>query len=232
MLLLLLACWRNPSEVLLTSVLLDRREGEGLSGAGIEVHDASGVYFGDGQTGEGGAFEVKVPASQAFFLTFQHEEGGFVPTSFAGLAGASDLSAEEGLLYMRSAEEIAALREEFSACPAASAEGAIVEGEVKLWFNVEEKDELPTVKDVTVTAFDEDDQAWTACYLDEEGGSLPDATATSSNGRFAIFGLPEAALAVAFTWNLAEGLETTNWYLVRAPEAGVSPMYPAWIESP
>lgn len=229
---LLFACWSLPSEVELTGTLLDARDGIGLPEAGIEVHDAKGEPFGQGQTGEDGAFAITVPASQAFFVTFTDQAGDHVPTSFTGIAGSADLQAEEGLLYMRSVQEIEDVELEFANCPELGATEALIEGEVRIYFSVEGDEELPTVPDVTVTAWDLDDRPYPGCYLDEKGLSSADATATASNGRFAIFGAPTGPLAVSLTWVLAEGLEQTNWYLVRAPEGGVVPMYPAWVESP
>ncbi len=229
---LLLACWSLPTEVELTGTLLDSRDGVGLAEAGIEIHDAQGTAFGEGQTGEDGEFAITVPASQSFFVTFSDEAGGRVPTSFTGIAGSSDVQAEEGLLYMRSTQEVEDMKQEFANCAEVGATETLIEGEVRIYFSVEEDEELPTVPDVTVTAWDLNDQPYSGCYLDEEGLSSADATATASNGRFAIFGAPTGPLALSFTWVLAEGLEQTNWYLVRAPEGGVVPMYPAWVESP
>lgn len=230
--LLLTACWTIPTEVALTGTLLDQRDGTGLPDATIEIHDAEGEPYGEGTTGADGAFTVTVPASQAFFTTFHDEANGRVPTSFTGIAGSSDVVAEDGLLFMRSQEDLDDLQLEFANCATLSAEGSVVEGEVRLYFSVDETDELPTVQDVMVTAWDLDDQAWPACYLDEKGLSSAEATTTASNGRFAIFGAPAGPLAISVIWELAEGLEATNWYLVRAPEGGVVPMYPAWVESP
>lgn len=231
-LLLFAGCWSIPLEVQLTGTLLDAREGQGLSGADIEIHDALGVAGATGSTGEGGAFEITVPASQSFFVTFADEAGGHVPTSFTGLAGSSDIQADEGTLYLRSADELALLRAEFAACPDAQAEGPVVEGEVRLWLNVEEVDELPTIPDATVVVHDADDNQLPACYLDDKGASLPDGERTGATGRFAVFGVPEGPLSVQVIWAFAEGVDLESWYIVRAPSGGVVPMYPAWVEGP
>ena len=229
---LLAGCWSIPLEVQLTGTLLDSREGQGLAGADIAIHDALDVPGATGSTGEGGAFEITVPASQSFFVTFADEAGGHVPTAFTGLAGSSDVQAEEGLLYLRSADEVEALRAEFAACPAVQEPGPIVEGEVRVYLPVEQKDELPTVPDATVIVYDIDDNPFSACYLDDKGASLPDGLETGATGRFAVFGVPEGPLSVAVTWAFTEDVDLTSWYIVRAPEGGVVPMYPAWVEGP
>ncbi|MCK6505546.1 hypothetical protein L6R53_19475 [Myxococcota bacterium] len=230
--LLLAGCWSIPLEVQLTGTLLEARDGQGLAGADIAIHDALDVPGATGTTGEGGAFEITVPASQSFFVTFTDEAGGHLPTSFTGLAGSSDVEAEEGTLFLRSVDELALLRAEFAACPQVATEGPVVEGEVRLWLDVEEVDELPTVPDATVVVHDADDNQFAACYLDDKGASLPDGTRTGATGRFAVFGVPEGPLSVAVTWAFAEGVDLTSWYIVRAAPGGVVPMYPAWVEGP
>ena len=228
--LLISGCWSIPLEVQLSGTLLDSIDGQGLSGAGIEVHDALDVAAATGTTGEGGAFDITVPASQSFFVTFNDAAGGHVPTSFTGIAGSSDVQADEGTLYMRSADELALLRAEFAACPEVDDEGPIIEGEVRLYLDVEEKDELPTVPDANVKVYDAQDNEFLACYLDDKGASLPDGTRTGATGRFAVFGVPEGPLSVEVTWALTESVDMTSWYIVRAPAGGVVPMYPAWVE--
>lgn len=228
---LLAGCWSIPTEVQLSGTVLDHYQGSGLSGVDIEVDDALDTFISDGLSGEGGAFDIKVPASQSFYLTFSGE--GFVPTAFTGLAGASDLVAPDGVLYLRSVDELAALRTEFSACPTAQEAGPVVEGIVRVYLPVDDDPEtLPIATEATVTVYDVDDNEFAACYLDDDGASMADGTATTNSGRFAVFGVPEGPLSVRVQWQMTDTVQTESWYIVRAPAEGVAPMYPAWVQSP
>lgn len=229
---LLAGCWSLPEEVQLTGTLLDQYQGSGLQGAQLQVHDPLGEPWSQATTGADGAFQATVPASSAFFVTFD-AEGDYVPTSFTGIAGSSDQVAEEGTLYMRSTSELEALRAEFSACPQVDAEGAIVEGVVRPYLSVEESnEELPTITTAWITVYDASDTAWSACYLDDDGNSLPDGDRTGNTGRFAVFGVPTGPLSVEVAWEITDDYDLSSWYIVRAPQDGVVPMYPAWVELP
>jgi len=173
-----------------------------------------------------------VPANQSFFVTFSDEADGYVPTAFTGLAGSSDVQAPEGTLFVRSKDALAQLKAEFAACPQVDDAGAVVEGEVRVYLPVDEPDQLPTVADASVVVYDIDDTAFPACYLDDKGGSLPDGSQTGETGRFAVFGVPPGPVSVEVTWAFTEEVDLTSWYIVRAPEGGVAPMYPAWVEGP
>lgn len=230
--LLLTGCWTIPEEVELSGTLLDGQDGLGLEGADIAVHSPDGQSYGSGTTGTGGAFAVTVPASSSFFLTFDGG-GDTVPTSFTGLAGAEDLSADEGVLFVRDQADVDALRAEFAACPTAQDEGGVVEGVVRTWLDVDaEPEELPVVHTAWVTVWDGDDDSWEACYLDDEGNSLPDGELTGNTGRFAVFGLPEGPHSVEVSFWFSDEVSLTNWNIVRVPADGVVPMYPAWVELP
>lgn len=231
-LLLLTGCWTLPEEVRLTGVLLDEYHGYGLEGATVEVHDPLGEPWSQGTTGAEGAIDIGVPASSAFFVTFSADDST-VPTSFTGLAGSEDVVAEDGALFMRSAAELEALRAEFAACPRVDDAGPIIEGVVRPYLAVDqEPEELPTITTAWVTVYAADDTAYEACYLDDDGNSLPDGDRTGNTGRFAVFGVPEGPLTVEVSYDVTDNFSMTSYYIVRAAPGGVVPMYPAWVELP
>jgi len=230
--LLLNGCLGFPTEVQLTGTLLDSYGGQGLQGADIAVHDAMNQPGATSTTGANGAIDIAVPSSQSFFLTFSDDADGYVPTSFTGLAGLDDVQAEDGVLFMRSGDDLSALRTEFAACPDVDSTQAVVEGEVRVYLPVEEIDQLPTVPDASIIVYDADDNEYSACYLDDKGKSVADGSRTGATGRFAVFGVPPGPISVAVTWAFTEDLDLTSWYIVRAPQGGVVPMYPAWVQGP
>lgn len=225
------ACWTLPDEVLLTGRVLEEQDGGGFEGASLQVHDPLGEAWSQGTTGADGDFELVVPASSAFFLTLSAD--GYVSTSFTGIAGASDVVAEDGTLFLREQADVDALRAEFSACPRVDEPGPIIEGEVRPYFAVDaEPEELPTIATAWVTVYEQDDTATSACYLDDDGNSLPDGTRTGATGRFAIFGAPEGPVSLEVSYDLTSDYALSTWYIVRPPTDGIVPMYPAWVDVP
>ena len=226
-----LGCWSLPTEVLLTGQVLEQKDGVGIEGAAIAVHTPLGEPFSEGSSGADGEFEIGVPASNSFFVTFEAED--HVPTSFTGLAGSEDVVADEGTLFLRSTAELEALRAEFGNCPSAQDEGPIVEGEVRAWLPVDaEPEELPPVTTAWITVYDSQDLTTEACYLDDDGLSLEDGDRTGNTGRFAVFGAPTGPVSIQVSYDLTDDYSLDYWYIARAPEGGVVPMYPAWVELP
>ncbi len=224
-------CWTLPEEVTLTGTLLDERNGGTLGGATMTVSTPLNEPWSEGSTADDGSFSIGVPASSAFFVVF--DDADHVPTSFTGIAGSSDVSAEEGTLYMRAPWEIDELRADFSACPRVDEPGPIIEGEVRPYLGVDAApEELPTITTAWITVYDADDNATSACYLDDDGNSLPDGTRTGNTGRFAVFGAPEGPVSIEVAYDFTPDVALSTWYIALTPTDGIVPMYPAWVEVP
>ena len=180
-----------------------------------------------------GEFSLAVPASSNFFV--HADASGRVPTTFTGWSGVEDLDLDPGTIWVRSLPELDAIREEFSQCAdaAATEEGAIVEGIVRLYLPVEEEpNALPIVTTATVEVVDEFGSVRTACYLDDDGNSDPEASVTGETGRFAIFGLSPGEAVVSVSYTVTTGLEETSEYPILLPENGTAPMYPVLVALP
>jgi hypothetical protein len=180
-----------------------------------------------------GDFSLSVPASSNFFVHADATDR--VTTTFTGWSGIDDIEVEPGTIWVQSHEALDQIREEFSGCPddIAYAEGAVVEGEVRLYLPVDENPEsLPLVTTATVEVVDEFGQTSTACYLDDDGVSDPEASVTGESGRFAIFGLSPGEAVVTITYTVTTGLEETSEYPILLPENGTAPMYPVLVALP
>ena len=165
------ACNADPFRVAFTGTVFDSPDDDaaGLPGVDLVVRDIQSDTISSTQTDDSGAFEAEVLAQTAFFVALSHDD--HLPTAFTGLAGGVDVEAVAGDLWLRSQDEIAALREEFAAtCDSADAEGAIIEGEARLYIPGNDPETLPLVTTATMLAWDTDGTSYTACYLANEGG--------------------------------------------------------------
>jgi hypothetical protein len=140
---------------------------------------------------------------------------------------------DPGVLWVRGSEDLEAIREEFAGCDGYDQQGAIVEGEVRVFLPVEQPvDELPLVTTASIEIMDADDNSTTACYLDDEGLSDPEATVTGETGRFAVFGLQAGLSWVTIEYTVDDDFESSWEYPILLPENGTAPMYPVLVELP
>jgi len=232
--LLLLACADPLPAVVIEGKALDLPGISGLPvpGAEIETRDGAGEPFDAVTADEKGRFSAELRQSSAFTVT--GSAAGFVPTAFAGLAGLDSIAIPNGFFYLRSAEQIAALREEHAACATAGDEGAVIEGEARLFINIDpdDYDTLPLITTAQLTANGADGAVYTACYLDDAGLSDSTATVTGDTGRFAIFGLPAGLTTLRSTYTIGEEEKDESAFTLWLQADGAAPLYPLFVASP
>lgn len=232
-LLSLVAC-RGP----LTTVELRGRVVDGpdadapiVGGAQVRVRDADGAETSRTTAAGDGTFAVEIPATDLFRVELR--AGGHVPTTFTGYSLAGDVEAPDGTLFVRPTAFLDALRAAFGNCASAGADGAVIEGELRLFLPVgEDTDELPLVNTGVVTATDSAGVVHTPCYLDDGGISLAAGTVTGDTGRFAFFGLAPGGATFSSTYTLNDVEYPGETYDLHLPEGGIAPLYPAWVDAP
>jgi hypothetical protein len=232
MILLLLACTVDDTvQIAVSGRLFDGPEADALvvAGATVAALDANGEEVDRATSSSLGEFSVQVPGWDTFHLHLGAE--GFATTAFSGNAGGVDVTADDGVLWLRSEDELAALRATHAACPSAQDEGGVVEGLMRLYIpDQEDPDTLPVVTTGHVSAWTADGVEYPACYLDDEGASSADADETGETGRFAVFGVPSGPISVSLSY-AQYGVETDpGWYFVWMGEDQVAPLYPALVE--
>lgn len=230
--LLLSACDRLPENVVMTGVVGDTPYGGGgvVGGSTVDIADNALEPFDSQVADDKGAFTVTVPAGMPFFLTLSAE--GYVSTAFSGTSGVYDFHAPEGYPWIASEAWLAALREEFVACPSVEAVGAVVAGEVRSNFPGVAYDKLPIERAGNARVVDADDIEYTSCYLDDEGVSLADGTTVGATGRFAVFGIPPGEIVVDVRFTEPDGVVPVQLYRFIAPEHGLVPLFPALVDVP
>lgn len=182
-------------------------------------------------TDEYGAFEVMVPSLESFYLKIEGEDRS--PTFFAGQAGAYDMGITDGAIFSFSNSYLDDLKDKFSTC--GDVEGGIIEGEVVVAFPSGGND---YVSNAWVTAYDELENKFEGCYLDDNGNYIEDALYTGKTGRFAIFGLEDGIYSLSVAYGVRaesdeyqEEDEGYYWnFRVLIQDSGIAPFYPAWVE--
>lgn len=213
-------------------VIDDRSDGAPVSGAAVTVWDIAGATFDTATTGDDGVFSSTVPMQQMFFLELEGE--GFANTAYAGLSALQDLQITDGELWMRTADDLEAIRAEFDGCaPDELGVGGVIEGEVRLYvLEGQDPDELPYVTTATVTAYTADGTVSVGCYLDDKGVSDPSMSVTGQTGRFALFNVPSGPMSVLVSYTYGGSSPHEDWHTVYVPEGGVVPLYPALATMP
>lgn len=225
MIFLFVACTSLPTSVTMKATVWDAPYGEGavVPGARVAVGDAEGALWDAVTAGDNGAFEVEVPAGVAFFVTVEAE--GHVPTAFSGTAGIADFAAPEGYPWVAPEAWIAALREDFAACPTVGDAGAIVTGEI-----VANAPNYPILTTGSARVFTPDGGELTACYLDDDGVSVAEGTQVGETGRYAIFGVPAGEIVVDVRYADGSGQDPVELYRFVAPDGGLVPLLPTLLD--
>lgn len=226
----LIACSGVPEGVSMTGRLLDAPEGLGdpVEGAVLATFDDIGAPFAEATTDADGVFAVDVPAAAAFFLTASAD--GLVPTAFNGVGGVVDFASTDGYPWIAQPSFVEDVRAQHGACAGVAEEGAIVVGEARWAVDGVSVDNYPPAEDVEILVEDTDGAVRTACVHDDDGASLADGTVTSTDGAFAVFGLPAGAARVQAWHEDDAGEEVFAVFDFVVPEGGLVPMYPLALD--
>ncbi len=222
-----IACALPIETTTLSGVVTDARDGGApVAAAAVTLREQFGTIWEETTTDDSGAFTTSVPSNQLFFLHTEAE--GFVTTSYTGWAGDAALEVSEEGLWMQTEADLDALREEFTGCAGeVDPERGVIEGEVRLLV-IEQEDlsELPLVTTASLLAYSESGVAYSACYLDDDGVSDPDAVWTGETGRFAFFNVPPGIISLHLSYDYGGPDDQEDWYYAYLTAGGVAPMYP------
>ena len=226
----LIACLPDPGSVTLTGRVLSTQYGDdGAPNVTIESFDSELEPYAEAATGANGEFSVEVMASRVYHLHLTGD--GIVPTAFSGIVGQQDVSLEDGDLYVRTEEEVAALRALHDQCPSAEEEGGIIEGVVEFPLISDASGEAVVAESAEVSAALNDATSYAACVLDDDGLSVADPGQVGVTGRFAIFGVAPGAVTVEFQQPIGDKT-LSNYGFALLPEGGIAPFHPAIIDLP
>ena len=227
----LLGCDIESTTVVFSGEVQDApgNAGEPVEGATVFSQNREGDRVGEGLTDGVGAFAVDVPAGVSFFLTV--EEDAYVPTGFSGVAGLEDFESEAGLPWLATPEWLAEQTAAHAACPTVGDVGTMVTGQALMFMpTVADSGSWPALAEVEVEVLGSDGTTYAACYLDDEGVSLAEATGTGATGEFAVFGVPPGGINVTLTVLRSSGDAGTDVFEYVAPTEGVIPIFPAALE--
>ena len=231
MLVLLAACVQDFGTVQMTGTVHDAPGSGGnlVAGAALAVTDAEQAVVDEVATNADGSFSIGTPAGQPFFLELAGE--GWVPTNFSGTAGMTDFAAGDGYPWIATPAYLDGLRDTFSACPDAAAEGGVVAGEVRLYVaGISSAEALPPVDTARVAVYTpEGEEALDACYLDDNGESVADAEDSGPDGMFAVFGVPAGSIAVELIFTDSDQMNPSVLYSFVMSDGGFVPLYPALV---
>jgi len=221
--LLALACLEQPSEVMLSGrVRASQYESDPAIGINVTSLDPELSPYGETQTNDAGDFEVSVAANGVYHILFAQE--GSVTTSFSGVAGSSNFSLDEDLLFVRSTAEVEELRALHENCPDSDLEGGIIEGLVRLPIMSNATGDYMTAETASVEASLNDAITYTPCYLDDDGASLPESDRVGATGKFAIFGVNEGAISLEFQRDIGDKT-LSNYAFAYMPDNGFIPLF-------
>lgn len=227
---LTLACLPNPESVSLSGQVLSSQYAEsGAPNVRVESLDSELASFAEATTDTNGEFTVEVQASGVYHLHLSGQ--GLVTTAFAGIVGQNDLELAAGSTFVRSEEEIEALRDLHANCPTSGDPGGIIEGVVEFPLTSDATGEAVIAESAFVRASLNDAVDYPTCVLDDDGVSAEADGRVGTTGRFAIFGVDPGAITVAFRQEIGDKT-LTNYGFVLMPEDGIAPFHPATIDLP
>jgi len=233
----LLGCFsQEPVLVTLSGVITESSEADAVGASEVLVETLGPTYepVDEGTTDGRGFFEAEVIANTAMYVTFSGE--GFDETSFTGFVGSEDFSVDDGVLYMRSSDEVDALHTAMLGCPYAGAEDvAVVEGEVRFHLPGYEVDDgdWPLAATAYTSVTDSDGVEYEPCYFDA-AGLLYDSEAevTGDAGRFAVFGDFSGPITLGVGYEVEGEPYFATSYQLHVSEGGIAPVYPAYVPLP
>jgi hypothetical protein len=237
------ACLSNGNTVAMSGTVFDEpfAAGSVVGNVDLQTLDVDAALVDEVTTDEGGGFSMLVPEGEGFFLQLQGPEGeGYVPTAFSGTAGLQDFDSGTGYPWIASSEWFASMQADWAGCPGAdvagtAGSGVAVIGEIRMWMNVSDIDEMPRQQDADVIVSPETGDEVNGCYHDDNGVYDPTATGSGIDGLFAAFGVAPSAtdqgLAVTIEFTDIDGTRRPVIYQYRAQDGGLVPLYPAFVYS-
>ena len=219
-----------PEEVTLTGRILAEPDADAapLAGATLELRDNELAAIDEVETDDDGGFSLQLPAGYPFYLSIGGD--GLVATSFSGYAGFEDYTVDDGVLWAQDDAGLTALRAEFADCATVDDPGGVVEGQVRLYIEGQEVEDLPTITTGEVLVYESDGTEHTACYLPDEEDPSAEQLWTGSTGRYAVFGIPEGPTTIAAWYSIQEDeLSESAYYYAWMPEEGAVPLYPTLV---
>jgi hypothetical protein len=229
MMLALFACSQPIERVTMSGVVGDapKDAGDPVEGVDVGILDGNLLEFDSVTTAADGSFAVDVPAGTIFYVQVTGE--GWLGTAFSGTAGIVDFDAGDGYPWVAAPEFVDTLRTTFADCDSATAEGAVVAGEVRYYEAVDDVNSLPLVEVAQVVATGSDAEYYEACYI-ADADATEEPTQTGDAGSFAVFGLPEGPLLLEIHTPDEVGSRSVV-YQFAVPEGGLVPLYPALFDA-
>jgi len=231
MLFLLLGCNQDNFVTLVGTAFSDDEPASALPGATLTAYDFGIVETDEVTSDADGAFELQVRAGGIFYLELAAP--GHRTTGLTGSVGQADFTAGDGLVWLRSDEQLDVIQGDFAGCPGWDGDGAIIEGEIRLFQEGLSAENSSRSLTGWATAIDQDGNEFDACYLadDEERVAYdPEATITGFHGRFAIFDAPTGPISIEVGYFVEDIEFYSTYYYLYVPEGGITPLYPAWVE--
>jgi hypothetical protein len=230
LLLFTMACLENGYDIQLSGrVRTSQESSEPASNITVESLNSTLGLHAETKTDDAGMFQVAAQANSAFHLHFSGQ--GFRDTSFSGVIGNSDLALGDDHIFLRSNEDIDALRILHENCPQAEDEGGIVEGIVKFPILSDATGDTIVAQKARVIASHQDGQLYETCYLDDDGASLTTGGRVGATGLFAIFGVNDGAISIEFQQDIGSQI-LSNYVFATMPDNGIVPLFPVFIDLP
>lgn len=204
-----------------------------LAGAEIIAYDFGLVETDRVTSGEDGAFSIALRPGTIFYLEMSAAD--HVTTGLTGTISYEDLAIEDGQIWVRTRDELDQVRQDFAGCPGADGDGAVIEGEIRLYMPGISAAEAPLSATGWARVYSSDGALIDdePCYLLDDDQQLvydPEATHTGVRGRFAFFDAPTGDVTVEVGYDIESYTYYQTYYYTYVPEGGVTPMYPAWVE--
>lgn len=226
----LAAC--EPRIVALSGVVYSGlEEPVGVGGAAVRVLDFREVLVGEATTDDQGAFRADAPGGSAFHVVM--EATGFLPTAVSGVLGLTDWAVPDGGLWLMSEAAWTLELQDFDGCPDLTLGDAAVAGSIMAMVDTGSGVAAHVVTTATVEVVLPDGIVLPTCHLADtldEAVYDPEATVTGLQGRYHLGGIPAGPVQLRVRYAVAEEVVYEGLFDAYAPQAGVGPLFPAWVD--
>ena len=201
----------------------------------IEIRAWDGSLLTELTGEEDGSFETNIPPFQEFFVIISSD--AHPPTSFTGYSGEGPYAVPNGTLWVRTFDEVTAVKEQFSTCTEnESTTTGFIEGQAKLYISGSLVEDLPSLTTATATATQNEDESYEGCYLpmvndNEENTNeeeIVESTMTGDSGQYAVFNVPEGLTELTIELDV-DGELYDYPYWVYVPANGIVPLHPTLV---